>query len=40
MLVNAYAKQAESSPNSGVAYTVEWDFNDETPGNDARGLAP
>ena len=34
-LVNAYAKQAESSPNSGVAYTVEWDFNDETPGNDA-----
>ncbi|MGB1532066.1 MAG: proteasome accessory factor PafA2 family protein, partial [Acidimicrobiales bacterium] len=40
VLVNAYAKQAESSPNSGVAYTVEWDFNDETPGNDARGLAP
>ena len=40
VLVNAYAKQAESSTNGGVAYTVEWDFNDETPGNDARGLAP
>ena len=40
VLVNAYAKQAEVSPNSGVAYTVEWDFNDETPGNDARGFAP
>jgi len=40
VLVNAYAKQAESSTNGGVAFTVEWDFNDETPGNDARGLAP
>ena len=40
VLVNAYAKQAETSTNGGVAYTVEWDFNDETPGNDARGLAP
>ena len=40
VLVNAYAKQAESSTNGGVAYTVEWDFNDEMPGNDARGLAP
>tara|TARA_Y100000768_G_scaffold337769_1_gene280112 strand:+ start:2114 stop:3634 length:1521 start_codon:yes stop_codon:yes gene_type:complete len=40
ILVNAYAKQAELSTNGGVAYTVEWDFNDETPGNDARGLAP
>tara|TARA_B100000965_G_scaffold322682_1_gene284243 strand:- start:8738 stop:10258 length:1521 start_codon:yes stop_codon:yes gene_type:complete len=40
VLVNAYAKQAELSSKGGVAYTVEWDFNDETPGNDARGLAP
>ena len=40
ILVNAYAKQAEVSSKSGVAYTVEWDFNDETPGNDVRGLAP
>ena len=40
VLVNAYAKQAELSTKGGVAYTVEWDFNDETPDNDARGLAP
>ena len=40
ILVNAYAKQAEVSSKSGTAYTVEWDFNDETPGNDVRGLAP
>ena len=40
ILVNAYAKQVEVSSKSGVAYTVEWDFNDETPGNDVRGLAP
>ena len=40
VLVNAYAKQAEFAQESGVAYSVEWDFKDETPGNDARGLAP
>jgi proteasome accessory factor A len=40
VIVNAYAKQAELSTHSGVAYSVEWDFNDEMPGNDARGLAP
>ncbi|MBD29502.1 MAG: proteasome accessory factor PafA2 [Acidimicrobiaceae bacterium] len=40
VLVNAYAKQGELSEKNGVAYSVEWDFNDETPDNDARGFTP
>jgi proteasome accessory factor A len=40
VIVNAYAKQADLSTNSGVAYSVEWDFNNEMPENDVRGLTP
>lgn len=39
LLINAYLGSLEPSPASGSAPRVGWDFEDETPGNDARGDA-
>ena len=40
ILVNAYAQHHKIADDTGVAASVHWDFQDETPGNDARGVAP
>ena len=40
ILVSAYAQNQNSTEESGVAASVNWDFQDEMPGNDARGMAP
>ena len=40
ILVNAYAQHYKIAEDTGVAASVHWDFQDETPGNDARGIAP
>jgi proteasome accessory factor A len=41
VLINAYANEVtRQSGVSGAAPTVGWDFEDEHPGNDARGFAP
>jgi proteasome accessory factor A len=38
VLINAYVQDLQQSPASG-AERIEWDFEDESPGNDARGFA-
>jgi len=40
ILVNAYGQHHRIADETGVAPSVHWDFQDETPGNDARGVAP
>ena len=39
MLINAYLADLERSGDGGGP-KVGWDFEDESPGNDARGIAP
>ena len=38
VLINAYVQELQQSPSSG-GDRVDWDFEDESPGNDARGFA-
>ena len=38
MLINAYVQELQQSPAPG-GERIEWDFEDESPGNDARGFA-
>src|SRR5678815_2051889 len=38
-LVNAYVAEMAAVGEAGRAHRVGWDFEDETPGNDARGDA-
>ncbi len=40
LLINAYLNETLRSGGPGPAADVTWDFEDETPGNDARGPAP
>ncbi len=41
LLINAYVHEVERQPEpSGVAPSVGWDFEDESPGVDARGFTP
>jgi Pup amidohydrolase len=41
MLINAYVNEfLRDEPKAGPAPKVGWDFEDETPGNDARGINP
>jgi Pup amidohydrolase len=41
MLINAYVNEfLREGPKAGPAPKVGWDFEDETPGNDARGINP
>jgi len=40
ILVNAYGQRYKIAEDTGVAPRVNWDFQDETPGNDVRGIAP
>jgi Pup amidohydrolase len=39
VLINAYLQRLAGNPEGGVT-KVGWDFEDETPGNDARGVPP
>ncbi len=36
-LVNAYVTEVALQPGQGAPHRIGWDFEDETPGNDARG---
>jgi proteasome accessory factor PafA2 len=38
VLINAYVQELQQSPASG-GERIEWDFEDESPGKDARGFA-
>ena len=41
MLINAYVNEfRREGPKPGPAPKVGWDFEDESPGNDARGNGP
>ncbi len=41
MLINAYVNEfLRDGPKTGPAPKVGWDFEDESPGNDARGISP
>jgi len=41
MLINAYVNEfLREGPKAGNAPKVGWDFEDESPGNDARGITP
>lgn len=40
LLINAYLAEMRQSGAPGPAPRVTWDFEDETPGTDARGFAP
>lgn len=40
LLINAYLNEMERTGAPGPAPTVTWDFEDEMPGNDARGMSP
>jgi Pup amidohydrolase len=41
MLINAYVNEfLRQGPQAGPAPKVGWDFEDESPGNDARGIDP
>ncbi len=40
MLITSYVKETEQGLRNGIADSVVWDFQDETPANDARGFAP
>ena len=39
LLINAYLSALASGRGAGQTPRVDWDFEDETPGNDARGDA-
>jgi len=40
LLINAYVNDLATSDRRGQAPKVGWDFEDESPGNDARGAPP
>jgi len=40
LLINAYINERERAAAAGSAPKVGWDFEDEMPGNDARGSSP
>ncbi len=40
MLITSYVQGNEQGFQTGIADSVVWDFQDETPANDARGFAP
>ncbi len=40
LLINAYLSETQRSGAPGPAPRVSWDFEDEMPGNDARGMSP
>jgi Pup amidohydrolase len=40
VLINAYVNDVGRVGTAGPAPKVGWDFEDETPGNDARGMVP
>ena len=40
ILINAYLNETHRSGAPGPAPRVTWDFEDEMPGNDARGMSP
>ncbi len=40
LLINSYLSEAETTGEGGPAPGVNWDFEDEMPGNDVRGIAP
>ncbi len=40
MLINSYLSEVERTGEEGPASGVTWDFEDEMPGNDIRGIAP
>ena len=40
LLINAYLAETNRTGAPGPAPRVTWDFEDEMPGNDARGLSP
>ena len=40
LLINAYLSETQRSGAPGPAPRVTWDFEDEMPGNDARGMSP
>ncbi|WP_419925644.1 depupylase/deamidase Dop [Candidatus Poriferisocius sp.] len=40
LLINSYLSEVERTGEGGPASGVSWDFEDEMPGNDIRGIAP
>ena len=40
LLINAYLRETQRTGAPGPAPRVTWDFEDEMPGNDARGMSP
>ena len=40
LLINSYLSEVERTGEGGPATGVNWDFEDEMPGNDIRGIAP
>ncbi|MCY3962491.1 MAG: depupylase/deamidase Dop [bacterium] len=40
LLINSYLAEVERTGEGGPAAGVNWDFEDEMPGNDIRGIAP
>ncbi len=40
LLINSYLSEVERTGEGGPAAGVSWDFEDEMPGNDIRGIAP
>ena len=40
LLINSYLSEVERTGEGGPATGVTWDFEDEMPGNDIRGIAP
>ncbi len=40
LLINSYLSEVERTGEGGPAKGVSWDFEDEMPGNDIRGIAP
>ena len=40
LLINSYLSEVERTGEGGPATGVSWDFEDEMPGNDIRGIAP
>ncbi|WP_420638095.1 depupylase/deamidase Dop [Candidatus Poriferisocius sp.] len=40
LLINSYLSEVERTGEGGPAVGVTWDFEDEMPGNDIRGIAP
>ena len=40
LLINSYLSEVERTGEGGPASGVTWDFEDEMPGNDIRGIAP